>query len=48
VTSNGKARFVAAPMRLAVAMTSCVIAALDAMQPSISTTVTLIMSKNTR
>lgn len=46
LTSNGKARFAPTPMRLAVAITSCVMAALEAMQPSISITVTLIMSKN--
>jgi hypothetical protein len=44
---NGEARL--APLIwLAVAITSWVIAALDAMQPWISTTVTLVTSKNPR
>lgn len=44
VTLNGEARL--APLiRFAVAITSWVIAALEAMQPSISTTVTSVMSK---
>jgi hypothetical protein len=47
VTLNGGTRF-AALIRLAVANTSWVMAALEAMHPSISTTATLVMSKNTR
>src|SRR2546429_4866737 len=48
VTRNGKARFAALLIWLAVAITSWVMAALEAMQPWISTTATLVMSKNTR
>ena len=45
VTLNGRARFAALLIRLAVAITSWVMAALEAMQPWISTTVTLVIVK---
>jgi hypothetical protein len=48
LTSNGKARFADALMRLAVASTSWVMAALDAIQPRSSRTATVTMSKNPR
>jgi hypothetical protein len=48
VTLNGRARFAAPLILLAVAITSWVMAALEAMQPWISTTVTLVMSKKPR
>src|SRR6185295_1199345 len=47
VTLNGGTRF-AAQIRLAVASTSWVMAALEAMHPSISIMAILVMSKNTR
>jgi hypothetical protein len=47
LTLNAGTRF-AALIRLAVANTSWVMAALEAMHPSISITATLVMSKNTR
>jgi hypothetical protein len=45
VTLNGKVRFAVLLIRLAVAITSWVMAALEAMQPWISATITLVMSK---